>query len=343
MADARLYVGGKIYGGWDKLTVTRSVEQMAGTFELSVSELWPQNKEPRDIPPGAKCTLKLDGETVITGYVDENEPEYNDTTHRVIVRGRDGIGDLVDCAAIHPGNWLNRNLLQIAEDLCKPFGIKVRATIDVGARFLTWGIADGETVFENLDRACRHRGVMLLSDGVGGLIIAKPSTTRLPVGLELGKNILRCRGKKSWLERYSKYIVGGHASFNQGYDPKTTVGMQGIAEDAGVNRYRPKVVVAEDTLDPNTAKIRAAYERSRRYGRSLSVTYTVAGWSFPGGLWRPDRMVSIRDPKSRINRDLYISTVQYQLDGETGSTTDITVKRPEAFSLIAIPEKDEVY
>ena len=38
---AELKIDGVYYGGWKTVRVTRAIEQMAGTFELEVTERWP--------------------------------------------------------------------------------------------------------------------------------------------------------------------------------------------------------------------------------------------------------------------------------------------------------------
>lgn len=64
---AELKIDGAFYGGWKRVRVTRSIEQMAGTFELEVTERWPGMRDASPIKPGQACQLLLDGEVVVTG------------------------------------------------------------------------------------------------------------------------------------------------------------------------------------------------------------------------------------------------------------------------------------
>jgi prophage tail gpP-like protein len=343
MSDVQLLVDGRAYSGWKSADVRLGVDRMAGTFELRVSELWPRELAAREIPVGAKCELRLQDETVITGYVDDNDPAYDHESHDVTVRGRDATGDLVDCAAVYgSGQWNNRTLLQIAQDLCKPFGVKVKATTDVGAPFSrSTAIQQGETVHELLDRLARHRGVMLMSDGRGSLLIARAGKARLATPLVLGQNVIAARGTRSHRDRFSKYLVIGQGVQADGQALDVTVAPSGSAEDAAVKRYRPMIIMAEETIQPTAAKDRATWERNRRAARAVNITYTVQGWAHNDGLWRPDTLVAVRDPFMRVERDLYISAVGYKL-GEDGATAELTLTLPEAFSLLAIPEKEEM-
>lgn len=125
---AELLVGTSIYGGWQRVSVTRSIEQVANSFDLEVTERWPGQSTSRPIRPGEECTLKLDDETVITGYVDDAEPTFDRQSHGISVRGRDATGDLVDCSAVHKtGQWMNAPLDRIATDLCAPFKMASRS------------------------------------------------------------------------------------------------------------------------------------------------------------------------------------------------------------------------
>ena len=136
MHDVTLTVNGKQHSGWESLNINLGVEQIAGTFELSVTEKWPGNNEARPIRRGEVCTVSIDGEIVITGYVDDVLPSYDSNSHTLTINGRDKTADLVDCSAIYKtGAWTNTSLKTIAEDLCKPFGIGVIINTDIGEPF----------------------------------------------------------------------------------------------------------------------------------------------------------------------------------------------------------------
>ena len=70
MSDLRLVVNGKKYGGWKSVRVTRSIESIAGSFELDVSDRWAGQGEIWPIYEEDACRVEIDGTTVIDGYVD---------------------------------------------------------------------------------------------------------------------------------------------------------------------------------------------------------------------------------------------------------------------------------
>src|SRR5262249_5059302 len=80
-----LRIKGTDFGGWLTMRVRRDVEAAASTFECEVSERWPGRAEPWRITPGDEVSVLLDGELVITGYVDAFSPSFDATSHRVEV------------------------------------------------------------------------------------------------------------------------------------------------------------------------------------------------------------------------------------------------------------------
>lgn len=134
-------------------------------------------------------------------------------------------------------------------------------------------------MFESLERAARHRGVLLLADGLGGLQLARPSKQRLAVALTLGENILSARGQFSYRERYRTYIVKGQSQGSDVLSGEAASAPTARAEDTEVRERRQLVILAEDQTDIQTCGDRAVWERNVRLGRGTTIAYTVQGWT----------------------------------------------------------------
>ena len=190
MNNVNLTVNGSKYSGWKSININLGLEQLSGTFELVVSEKWPDNLTARKMRPGEACTVDIEGQIIITGYVDDVLPSLDSDSHSVSIKGRDKTGDLVDCSAIYKtGEWTNKKLDVIAANLCEPFGITVIVNTDIGEPFKKETIQQGETVFEILDRLARQRGVLLTSDGLGNLIKLKNASRRFVTRLKANNEI----------------------------------------------------------------------------------------------------------------------------------------------------------
>lgn len=334
---AELYVGGAIYGGWKRVTVSRSIEQIAGGFELEVTERWPGQSVSRPIRPGEKCRLALDGETVITGYVDDSEPEFSSQTHSLAVRGRDATGYLVDCSAIYKtGQFVNATLDRIARDLCAPFGIKVKVETDIGAALPSFNIEESETVFECIERAARMKAVLLVSDGEGNLVITRAGSRRGATALVEGENILAGRGQFSWKDRYSVYTVKGQERGSDEFYAEHAASPSATVRDDAITNYRPLIVLPGSHGAGATLRDRAEWERNVRMGRGNRGSITVQGWrDGSGALWQPNTLVTVTSPMLWLNAaEMLIVGCAYTLD-ENGTRTVLSIARREAFDLVA--------
>lgn len=339
MPETVLSVGGRDYGGWTEIRIQRGIEQIAGAFDLTVTERWGTGRELRQIKPGEACQVRVDGVPVITGYVDAVRPAYDARTHSVTVSGRDRTADLVDCSAVYKsGQWAGRTLAQIAGDLAQPFGISVTDRTGDGEKFPAFALHEGETVFEAIERAARMRSVLLISDGLGNLVIDRAGTARAATDLVQGRNILSASAELTWKERYSSYTVKGQAQGTDNAFGAVVSSIKGVAIDAAINRYRPLIVLAEDQGHGVSFKRRAEWERNVRMGRGNRATVSVQGWSHSGGLWLANQRTRLTSALLDVDAELVIASVELTLDDQ-GTRAQLSLSRPEAFDVIDVSKK----
>ena len=207
--ELTLNVDGKVWGGWTDMTINRSLESVAGEFDLTVTARW-SSAAPRSIKPGQSCTVSIGSDRVMTGYIDDFIPSYDAENVSLRVMGRDKTGDLVDSSVVDKsGQWKGQKLEQLAATICKPYGIEVVNETDTGDAFGSITLEQGETGFELLDRLAKQRGVLVTSDAYGRLVITRASTLRAGVALTLGDNILAARGRSSARGEWHKaYVLG---------------------------------------------------------------------------------------------------------------------------------------
>lgn len=343
MPELTLTIGGRTFWGWKQLTVTRGIEQLAGTFELVAADRWAIDGAAAPIVPGAECRVSIDQSTLITGYVDEVEPTHDGRNHELSIRGRDKTADLVDCVALSDGQgWSGRKLSQIAADLCKPFGIPVVVAADEGEAFTVGRIEPDETVFETLARAARQRGVLLMSDGLGRLVITRAGDQRASTPLVLGQNILAGIGLHSHRDRFHRYLVRGQA-VETSTESATAQQVQAEASDVQIRNARVTAVHAWDQMSVAQAQQLANWTQRTRRGRGQRATETVRGWLDGGTPWAPNQLVTVQDPWTRVNGEVLIAQVVYRLDPEQGQRTDLTVVPKAAYELLAEPERADAF
>jgi prophage tail gpP-like protein len=339
--NVTLTVDGVKHAGWKSVHIRRSLETIADSFDLSVTERWSGQSRRRPIRAGAECMLSIEDDVVLTGYVDDAIPNYNADEHTIEIAGRSKTGDLVDCAHNSNEDFKGKTFLQAADTVCFPFGINVELDADVGAPFARKQVMDrGETVFDFLERLARYRALRMVATPEGNLLITRASNVRVNTPLILGQNILSASGAFSQRDRFSQYQVYGQSTGDDETSGAPTAEAYGESSDDRVNRYRPTVIMADGDITTDECKRQAQWHRNTRFGRSGAVVYTVLGWRHDHGLWQPNRLVSIVDAYTGVFGDRLISGVQYIFDDQ-GQRCELQVMPPEAFDLVVLPEPDK--
>ena len=348
--EAVLKIGGVTYGGWTSIRVSRSLAMVAGTFELGLTEKYPGAQQKYQFRLGESCTVLLGGRTVITGYVDTIRPSYSKDAHAITVAGRDKTADLADCSHVGPpAQWKNQTLLQIAQAVCRPFGINAAFEAPVGLPFDDVRTGEGDKVLPFLVKLARQREVLPISYGDGRLVFTRAGASRAGGGaIELGGNALSGEGEFSNVERHSLYVVKGQGSAlpSAGLTAeqreeylKTYVSPSGRATDAAVSRYRPLVILAEAKGDPGSFEARARWEATVRAGQSRKLVYALQGWGpESGGLWQINALARVKDDFLGANGQYLIEGVTYSKSEDAGTTSQVALVHPDAFK--ARPTQD---
>lgn len=330
-----LEVGGVRYGGWKSVRVTRGIESVSGSFELSVSEMWADAAE-WPINEGDACTVRIGDTVVLTGYVDVRRVSFDASQHSVDVSGRDKTGDLVDSSAV-PKTWEFRNvpILTLARRLAEPFGVPV--TLQAGlvlppppARL---AVDPGDSVFDVIERACRTATLLAMADGKGGLLLTRPESGRAHTELVEGENLLAGEVTRDATGRYRKVVVRGQHSGGDLLSGKQSSTVQASAVDENEPRAaRVLLVRPEGNMTPALAKARAEWETAVRAARAVTARVVVQGWTQGNGaLWPVNGVVRVRSPRLGLDGDMLVTQAVYSLDESIGSTTELTLRPPDAF------------
>ncbi|EBS4105238.1 phage tail protein [Salmonella enterica subsp. enterica] len=340
-----LFISGKIFAGWVSVSVRRSLEHLAGSFELTL--MLPGRPVPDAITPGQPLRLTINGVTVITGYLDTVKHKMSATSSSINVTGRDKTGDLVDCSAVFKGSqWHGRTLEQIARDLCQPFGIRVVWQVDdatAAKPFATFTLQQAETVSDALTRAARHRGVLVTSNAGGDLVFTQAGTQQTDT-LELGKNLLDADFTDDWRNRYSEYLVKGHGGGGGHKGEAKAAALlaapKGTTDDKAVTRWRPKVILADHKITADGARQRAIREERRAIAKSERFIAGVKGWfRESGALWDVNLLTRVVAPRVGVDkRDLLVCQVEFTLNGQNGEVTRLTLAPRDGFIVPAEPD-----
>ena len=372
-----LRVDGQDYMIWTQASITRDLSEISHSFSLQCDDVaramaaLPPKARPVMAPQmlrwGQSCEILIDGESTLVGWIVDVMPVISGRQIGVSISGYDKTGDLVDCAAAPNGpmEWHGLKIEDYARKLCKPFGISVAVEADTGEPLKKISIDTGETVMSAIEKVTRKRGLLVVSDGVGGIILTRSGTTRAPADLKLGQSITEGRGQFSSRNRFSdvyvKGQIGGAAGQRKSAPLDVTaapfsavpaqdtgpsgpdapsgkesraLAIQGHAQDKDVKRWRPTVKQVRSASLLKDAQAQAEWYVANARGASETVTYSYAGFRANGTLWRLNTLSHVSDPYQDIDKDLLIAGIVMNY-GPQGSVTELRLTGKEAYDIMA--------
>ncbi|MEM7308909.1 MAG: phage baseplate assembly protein [Planctomycetota bacterium] len=355
------------FRAWKSVEVRRRIDAAADQFRIVAGIASLRAEQGRDvrgflsrlpidvgdeIRVGTTLRSSADFERVSTGYVDAIEAVGDESRLELSVEGRSRSADLVDCSAEHESReWLNVRIDDLARALAAPFGVEVVVEAEeLGERFERFRLRSGETAWNALERAARLRSILIHSDERGRLLLASAGTAGV-VPHEIAEDTSerttaiparRWRWRHSNANRFQVYLVRGQGPGSDDAWGAEVALVEARAEDSGVGRYRPLIVVPESSVTFESAKDRARWEASFRAARSTELEVEVVGWHHSGEprlgqdpeqseLWRVNQLVPFSIPSAGLSGRLLVAEVRFKKD-ERGMTTRLRLVRPDAYS-----------
>lgn len=320
-------VNGQNLDGWERASVTRSIETATGSFNLEVSQNYPWPLKPGDLVQVSQGATKL-----LVGYAEKISIGWAKQSHTVSIAGRDKTGDLVDCSTVLTvTEWKKSTMKKIVGDIVAPFGISTTfgagSDLEVLDKFT---IQPSETAFEAINRMCKLRGFLAFSNASGGLVIDRPATSTAPSKLVQGKNVLSVDMDFDSSKRFSRYIVDGQSFGSSDFNGEEVTEPQAEATDRGVSRYRPLKIIAEGNTTTATALERAKWEGTTRAAQALRASVTVQGFFANGKPWEVNQVVNCEIPIVGLVGDMLVVGTQMSYS-EAGSITTLTLARADAY------------
>ena len=339
--EVMIEVGSNRLLGWQSVSIMRSAEACPTQFVLQSTDPYPNPSQIIATPGKDQCKVYIGADLAITGWVDRCEIVTAPNQHEVTITGRGLCEDLVDCSAdlahspdIKNGYVNAANILDLAQKLCKPFGINVRlAANDAGRAIPGFQVANGETVYEIVERVARYSGFLVYEDETGALVLDRVGTTQAASGFQMPGNIEAAASLLSADQRYSVYTVLQN-SIAQFSDVSPMSGLLAEVTDPTLPRHRPHIIVSEQVMPGRDfAHERAAWEMARRIGRSQALRLTCDSWRDAAGkLWQPNTLASIDAPPHKlVGQNWIIGTVVFR-KGQDGTHADLTLMPPTAFN-----------
>lgn len=323
----RVVVGGMAYTSWKSVSIRAAVKEAARSFSLTVAAESGAAATAWQFKAGTSIAIYANADLLLTGYVDRYQPKIGPMNAEVTISGRSKAADVIDSSADHKtGRFEKKTILEVAKELDQ-FGVGFTST-ETMEKIPAYQITPGETVFRAIERLSRSEGFALMGKPDGGIEITKAGTKRHGGGLFEGVNIIEGEADHNWSNRHSKYTVRGQRPTGTGAD---NLEVEATIRDAGVDRHRPVIIIAEDDTDKPRAKKRAKNRRDRAAGNGLRAGVTVQGFRDEGGeIWTPNRLIFVQSPFLNVQQDMLLEGVTFSQDAR-GSTSRLDLVDPRAY------------
>jgi len=339
-----LKIKGKEFSGWKTLEVNQSIDQLASYFAFEYTEKdWLE----QGFAMGDPAVVSLNNNRLLTGYVEEIDKSYTDTSHSLQIRGRDALGDLIDCSFYQEGKsgeWKNLTVKRLIEALIAQFNIQLSVDSSVASALSqtkhSFEVRQGDTIADSLMRLAREFAFLPVSYGDGKLTVTRAGRNRRAVtAIEKGKNVKSGSSLQSNIDRFSVYVVKGSNTGDVLHEIASYTAPVAKVIDSLIERHRPLVIIHEDKTTTAKCKDRAKWESMIRAGKSRSFNYKVQGWLQEDGTpWPVNAMYHIRDDVLNVNGEYLCNQLSFRLDSDGANTSFSFVDR-DTYELIEQPEK----
>ena len=329
-----LELDGQGFTQWTEVSISRSLESPARSFSVTAFQQRPAQVVAR---PGSAAVLSLNGIPIVTGWVDDIDVARDVAGSSVTFTGRSRVADLVDSAPAPgtPRKWTAAPPSLIVAALAAPFGITVTPPLVGNEPFRRFALEQNETIWDAIDRICSARGLLAIDDAAGNLTLTRLSaaTALRHVGtLQGGVNLKAWKVSHKGSQRFSSYVAKGQTIGDIVTPAALAASVVGTATDAGVSRPRYYAIDAHG-LDTAGAIAKAQWEATTRYGRAITVTGEVPGWTDgAGAFWTPGQLVAVRIPHAGLDTDLVIVEANPGKSTTGGSVTGLVLQPIEAFA-----------
>lgn len=312
--EVAILINGTRFRFWDRVRVIRALDTMdvvefGAPWEVDV----PGMKEAFRPFQYSDIDISVGGEVLFTGTAVSIAPVQDRTQRVMTVSGYSKPGVLQDCtapASSFPIEFNDQGLREIAQTLCKPFGIGVEFQADQGEVFSPRVALEAEQkVFDFLVGLAKQRDLIIASTSGGKLLFWD--------GVETGEPVARL------VQGFSPLLSVTPFFSPQDYYSSVTgirhvlIGSEGTQITVPNSRLlgviRPITFSAGDVTEAGL--ITAVDARAgRMFGNMASYTVKVDTWrDSSGALWEPNTIISVEASGAMIYREykFVIRTVEF--------------------------------
>lgn len=344
-----LLIAGKAHGDWSGYEIDSDLLTPADAWQVRLG--MSGGMMPPDVAAGAPVVVRVDGETVLTGRVDEISHQVSKTAHSFTMSGRDHAAVLLDCSApIFTKQMVS--LKELCTALTRDFGIP-QPRIDADSTRIREkvNVEPGDSAWDALVHAAEANGLWPWFEPDGTLVIGGPDYSQ-PVVATLvlhydgrGNNVLNLDKTESVTERYSQVTVLGQTHGTASESGKHN--LTATARDSGISWYRPKIVTDHEADNYAVCLDRARKLISDSRLKGMTLTAQVQGHRIVGAtdaaplLWKPGQRVYVVSEPHGIEAVFFLMARKFTRNRSEGTRTTLTLKEDGVWIMDAHPHKNK--
>lgn len=311
--EVAVLIDGVRFRFWDRVRVIRALDTMdvvefGAPWEVDV----PGMKEAFRPFQYSDIDVSVGGTVLFTGTAVSIVPVQESSQRVITVSGYSKPGVLQDCtapASSFPIEFNDQGLREIAQTLCKPFGIGVDFRTDQEDVFDRVALEAEEKVFDFLVKLAKQQDTIIASTSDGKLLFWR--------GVETGEPVARL------VQGFSPLVSVTPFFSPQDYYSSITgirsvlIGSEGTQATVPNSRLlgviRPITFSAGDVTEAGLTKAVAA-RAGRMFGNMASYTVVVDTWRDSSGeLWEPNTIISVEASGAMIYKEykFVIRTVEF--------------------------------
>lgn len=337
-----LVVNGEEYSQFSEISVKRSIEAIASTFEFVAS-----NEFSIDFPFKAfdNCVVKVNDIDVVTGFITFLNPKYSNSEHFINIIGYDKTKNVVDTELFNNSQFTEATKFkEIIETILSSHGITNIDVIDnsggleIGEDLLYVSSETGTSLYEYFLSLASKEPVLLNTDGKGNIVIYRnvvPTETNLSLINKRDKSNDKIKSAECIFDYNNRYKT---IKVRSQYDDDSNI--KGEATDNEIKQERTKTIISDLVYTVDKCNSYADWEVNRRRADSIQYKCTVAGfWAKDNVIFEPNQFFGIDDDYCGINDTMLLKELEYRYSETSGSITNLTFVTKNAYTLESNPLK----
>ena len=335
----KFFINDKIFSGWATVNVTRKVNGLVSSFNATVTNKFSYVQDPVEFRENQNVKITLGDLPCFDGFIENISLNVDANQRSVVLSGRSKSLDIVDCSYVGPTQYKSVNFANFIQDIIRPFGIVAVFKSDPSVE-IDVDIAQAETVGRVIDRLIREQRLIVYPSFDGDLIFDINRKVNSGARIFEGINLLSGSVNRDINKRFSDYILKAQVRRIEGGQGENT--NQNKIEsiiDEEIDRYRPMVLVTDNSSGTVSIRNRAIYEKDKRISESQTFTVRVQGFCKPNGdLWDINELVELRSNSLDYTGQLLIDSVVFRKTN-SGNITEMDLINPDAYDFRDLPKK----